>query len=1030
MENGCTALQRASADGHSEVVRILIQNGADPNRQDSLHGNTALHEAAWKGYSRCVALLATKAALHIRNNGGFAPLHLACQNGHNQTCREILLAGCEPDIQNNYGDTSLHTSARYGHAGVTRILISAECHVSDQNKNGDTALHIAAAMGRRKLTRILLEAGCSKSLKNKQNETAKDIAIRKELHEIVDILNMPTTKTRKEAKKRDKSNRDKSVERVLDTPDGADKSSKKKSKEKDLNQSPSKPKDKKRVKNVHFETNAKHWSPYGCHYYPDPRNFPKPKLDSLPKEPLKKGEQYFLDLAGNICKGPVGVGYTCYCAPFFKHMEDKLNRDKQELKHHIDKAHEKLDQKVANLEKKTQGQISELTRCVAAERFLCKERQQHLEQWLTRGMMFRVSERVRKLDFSPKGSVDIAPLKRTRSLEMLDSKSKAWNIIKTFNSKLQENQQPLTRKSSKSADLLDISQSKSVKSNDKFRSGECETNHFDRRKSVRMSDKSVSLASYAPKGSTKSSLSSHNVTAEIHANQTQSESDDRHSMHSKISSGSNSRWMTKEGQNRISTPAMNQSKKDYEDSLDIYEKSKTCLDAIENDGYIKISRCDENYMSRSVPSEGIPNMKNPDEVTVDVGSRRSVHELVARIQERQFIDELQRESRSPTREMRSPGIRSIEGRTSRSMSPNYQTPNQYNKSDWQNNTIPLSENTHFNTIEPINQTVQPTTSKAPQNAKSPKKFSFHNLIPFPTRKMFNFHHKSDGNQSESSDEEDVPIRSTLEPGLMQNSNLLTTLPLPNYENMMSNQNAQPQSPNKPNGHCINPSNNHLALRGSILPIPKDAYFHEIPNKQRFHDAQMFGGEHRFVNQHVHPHFNHQIKPNENVHINYSRNRNPVYSSNGLLGEMMHDHMDRELSRTPQSYTNQLDQNAEIEISNICMQPMMANSHGHLMAGQMLNFPSHLNENHLSNRMQNLAINTHLSELQSQLDRDSHNDSGYSTKVYGSSQGASPSLSGNVDCSENVINQKMGLAINRNITNSSMVHPHIGASSLV
>lgn len=65
------------------------------------HGNTALHEAAWKGYSRCVALLSTKAALHIRNNGGFAPLHLACQNGHNQTCREILLAGCEPDIQNN-----------------------------------------------------------------------------------------------------------------------------------------------------------------------------------------------------------------------------------------------------------------------------------------------------------------------------------------------------------------------------------------------------------------------------------------------------------------------------------------------------------------------------------------------------------------------------------------------------------------------------------------------------------------------------------------------------------------------------------------------------------------------------------------------------------------------------------------------------------------------------------------------------------------------------------------------------------------
>lgn len=46
----------------------------------------------------------------------------------------------------------------------------------------------------------------------------------------------------------------------------------------------------------------KNWSPYGCHYYPDPKAFPAPKLDSLPPEPLRKGEQYFLDLAGNICK--------------------------------------------------------------------------------------------------------------------------------------------------------------------------------------------------------------------------------------------------------------------------------------------------------------------------------------------------------------------------------------------------------------------------------------------------------------------------------------------------------------------------------------------------------------------------------------------------------------------------------------------------------------------------------------------------------------------------------------------------------
>lgn len=77
--------------------------------------------------------------------------------------------------------------------------------------------------------------------------------------------------------------------------------------------------------------NNKQWSPYGCHYYPDPEAFPAPNLNSLPPEPLKKGEQYYLDLAGNICKGPVGVGYTCYCAPLFRHLEAKIEREKREL---------------------------------------------------------------------------------------------------------------------------------------------------------------------------------------------------------------------------------------------------------------------------------------------------------------------------------------------------------------------------------------------------------------------------------------------------------------------------------------------------------------------------------------------------------------------------------------------------------------------------------------------------------------------------------------------------------------------------
>lgn len=121
-------LHEAAATGDLELLEKLLVSGADRSAKDTKHGNTPLHEAAWRGYSRCVKALCelpkgpkeiekskskekgivhkTFGSLHsallgIRNSGGFSPLHLAAQNGHNQSCREILLAGANPNVQNN-----------------------------------------------------------------------------------------------------------------------------------------------------------------------------------------------------------------------------------------------------------------------------------------------------------------------------------------------------------------------------------------------------------------------------------------------------------------------------------------------------------------------------------------------------------------------------------------------------------------------------------------------------------------------------------------------------------------------------------------------------------------------------------------------------------------------------------------------------------------------------------------------------------------------------------------------------------------
>ncbi|XP_054740662.1 ankyrin repeat domain-containing protein 11 [Anastrepha obliqua] len=405
-----TSLHEAAANGNEEMIKTLLAGNSDTAAKEAKLGNTPLHEVASRGFSRSVKLLCTPKVttkstskskqkneppkpnrgtvqnpmLSIQNFAGFTALHLAAQNGHNQSCRELLLAGANPDVENYYGDTALHTACRYGHAGAARILISAFCDVNKKNLNGDTPLHITSAMGRHKLSRILLEAECEINSRNSQCETPRDIAIRKGFGKILDILDNPHRIRNKKSK----------------PPAGEE------------------DKTKAGPCTAKSHSNEVSWSPYGCHYFPDMRAFPSPKLETLPKEPLKRGEQYYLDLAGHIRKGPIGIGNICYCGPFFKHIEDKINSNKRHLRKYVHNAKEHLDDKVQALAARTNHQIEKLTRTMIADRVECENRRIYLENYLKRGDPLRLTTDVISKGKEAREMLDT--LKRCRSLEFLE----------------------------------------------------------------------------------------------------------------------------------------------------------------------------------------------------------------------------------------------------------------------------------------------------------------------------------------------------------------------------------------------------------------------------------------------------------------------------------------------------------------------------------------------------------------------------------------------------------------------------------
>ena len=177
-------------------------------------------------------------------------------------------------------------------------------------QNGDSPLHIAAAMGRRKLVKILLESPLLEAeLTNQQNETALNIAERKNHQEIATMIRHPPPVI----KNNPENNENISTETKAEINVTIDSEESKHH----FNKKAFKKVKKSALKQQNYPPGQEpKWSPYGCHYYPDMAEFPEPQMDTLPHEPLKAGEQYFLDLAGNIKKGPSGHGSTCYCAPF------------------------------------------------------------------------------------------------------------------------------------------------------------------------------------------------------------------------------------------------------------------------------------------------------------------------------------------------------------------------------------------------------------------------------------------------------------------------------------------------------------------------------------------------------------------------------------------------------------------------------------------------------------------------------------------------------------------------------------------
>ncbi|MCD6579450.1 ankyrin repeat domain-containing protein, partial [bacterium] len=118
-----TALHRASSQGYNEIVKLLLEKGANAEIKDQ-HGMTPLNRAAQNGQLAAIILLLDSGA---KISGGFpettwTPLFNSVFRRHCEACEILLKRGANPNIKDEKGRTPLDIAIaeRKNHEGDIR----------------------------------------------------------------------------------------------------------------------------------------------------------------------------------------------------------------------------------------------------------------------------------------------------------------------------------------------------------------------------------------------------------------------------------------------------------------------------------------------------------------------------------------------------------------------------------------------------------------------------------------------------------------------------------------------------------------------------------------------------------------------------------------------------------------------------------------------------------------------------------------------------------------------------------------------
>lgn len=200
---GATPLVIACRHGHYKIVDYLLTNchanveqvGSVIFDGETIEDAPPLWCAAAAGHIQIVKLLVNRGAdVNSTTRTNSTPLRAACFDGHFEIVKYLVNNGADFEVANRHGHTCLMIACYKGHYRIAQYLLSLKANVNRRSAKGNTALHDCAESGSLEILKLLLEYGATMDVDSYGMTPLLAASVTGHLPIVEHLITLPTVK--------------------------------------------------------------------------------------------------------------------------------------------------------------------------------------------------------------------------------------------------------------------------------------------------------------------------------------------------------------------------------------------------------------------------------------------------------------------------------------------------------------------------------------------------------------------------------------------------------------------------------------------------------------------------------------------------------------------------------------------------------------------------------------------------------------------------------------------------------------------